>query len=156
MDLLRSRQIDLEGLQEVEGRSFRWAGSYGEDPSDRITLRTELGVFGDFHPLLPSSYRDSCYVFLGNIQPGLQREVLEQVEAPTLVAGDTMDFWIEGQREELRETLKRIDILVINDSELKQLAAEANLLKEAQFGVIGDWKQVLPAFVEKVKELASG
>ncbi len=132
VDLLRSRRIDLQGLQEVEGRSFRWAGSYGEDSNDRTTLRTELGVFADFHPSLPGSYRDSSYVFLGNIQPGLQREVLEQVEAPTLVAADTMDFWIEGQREELQETLEQIDVLVINDSELKQLAAEANLLKASR------------------------
>jgi sugar/nucleoside kinase (ribokinase family) len=130
--LLRRRGIDLEGLQYAQGRSFRWAGDYGEDPNDRETLRTELGVFKDFHPVLPPSYRDSRHVFLGNIQPRLQCEVLDQVTAPTLVAGDTMDFWIEGQRKELEETLQRIDVLVVNDTELRQLAGDANLLKASR------------------------
>jgi sugar/nucleoside kinase (ribokinase family) len=129
LTLLRQRGIDLEGLQRAEGSSFRWWGDYGANPNDRQTLRTELGVFEQFHPVLPPSYRDSQHVFLGNIQPLLQQEVLNQVEAPVLVAGDTMDFWIEGQRRELEETLRRIDVLVVNDTELRQLTGEANLLR---------------------------
>jgi sugar/nucleoside kinase (ribokinase family) len=132
LDLLRSRGVDLEGLRKVEGRSFRWAGSYGHDPNDRETLRTELGVFKDFHPRLPTGYLDSRYVFLGNIQPALQLEVLEQAREPVLVAGDTMDFWIEGQRKDLEETLKHLDVLVINDAELRQLAGESNLLRASR------------------------
>jgi sugar/nucleoside kinase (ribokinase family) len=130
--LLRQRGIDLQGLQQAEGKSFRWWGDYGENPNDRKTLRTELGVFEHFHPVLPPAYCDSRHVFLGNIQPVLQREVLDQVEAPSLVAGDTMDFWIEGQREELEETLRRIDVLVVNDTELRQLTGEANLLRASR------------------------
>ncbi len=127
--LLKGKGVDLAGLQRLEGRSFRWSGSYGEDPNDRQTLRTELGVFEDFHPALPPSYVDSRYVFLGNIQPRLQREVMKQVARPALVAGDTMDFWIEGQRKDLEETLSLMDVLVINDAELRQLAGESNLLR---------------------------
>ncbi len=130
--LLRGRRVDLSGLQRMEGRSFRWSGDYGEDPNDRKTLRTELGVFKDFHPVLPPSYLDSRAVFLGNIQPRLQCEVLDQVASPSLVAGDTMDFWIESQRKELEKTLQRIDVLVVNDTELRQLAGDANLLKASR------------------------
>jgi sugar/nucleoside kinase (ribokinase family) len=126
------RSVDLAGLQTVPGETFRWKGEYGFDLNQRETIYTKLNVFEQFQPVIPESYRSSPFVFLGNIHPRLQLEVLDQVTAPRLVAADTMNYWIEGTPDELREVLKRIDILIINDSEARELSREANLVKAAR------------------------
>ena len=132
LDFLKRRQVDLEGLVVRGGKTFRWSGEYGVDPNDRETLDTQLNVFATFRPLLPERYRDSQYVFLANIDPELQRDVLDQVDACQLVLCDTMNFWIEGKLDALLEVLKRTDILVLNDAEARQLANEPNLIKAAR------------------------
>jgi len=130
--MLRTHGIDLEGLQVDErDKTFFWKGKYHYDLNKRDTLDTQLNVFEHFDPVIPEVYRDSRYIALGNIQPGLQARVLDQVEDPKLVVMDTMNFWIEGTPEDLKETLKRVDLLVINDSEARELAGEPNLLKAA-------------------------
>lgn len=133
MRFLEERGIDLDGLQMVkEGRTFRWAGRYHYDLNNRDTLLTELNVFSAFDPKIPDSYRRSAYVCLGNIHPGLQRKVLDQISKPRLVVGDTMNYWIESTPNELRETLKVIDVLILNDSEARLLTREPNLTKAAR------------------------
>jgi sugar/nucleoside kinase (ribokinase family) len=129
LDRLRARGIDLEGLSRAPGRTFRWAGRYSEDLQRRETLFTELGVFEDFRPTLPESYRDADLVFLGNIDPELQADVLAQVKNPSLVAADTMNFWIAGKPRELERVLTLIQVLLINDEEARQLAREHNLVR---------------------------
>jgi sugar/nucleoside kinase (ribokinase family) len=126
------RSIDLAGLQTVPGETFRWKGEYGFDLNQRDTIYTKLNVFEQFRPVIPEEYRSSPFVFLGNIHPRLQLEVLDQVRAPRLVAADTMNYWIEGTPDELREVLKRIDILIVNDSEARELSRESNLVKAAR------------------------
>jgi len=130
--LFEGRRIDLSGLQTVPGETFRWKGQYGFDLNTRETIYTKLNVFEQFRPVIPEAYRSSPFVFLGNIHPRLQLEVLDQVTSPRLVAADTMDFWIEGTPDELREVLRRVDVLIINDSEARQLSNEANLAKAAR------------------------
>lgn len=130
-DLLASRGIGLEGLERAPGKTFFWAGVYSADMNDRTTLTTELNVFADFNPKLPESYRAQPYLFLGNIQPALQRSVRAQMTAPRLVGGDTMNYWINDFRGELLETLKGWDLLLINDSEARQLSGESNLKRAA-------------------------
>jgi sugar/nucleoside kinase (ribokinase family) len=129
---LTSRGVDLTGLQTRPGLTFRWKGRYGYDLNEAHTLETHLNVFETFHPQLPESYRKAKYVFLANIDPELQLEVLQQVERPKLIACDTMNFWIEGKREALVRTLGHVDILVINEAEVRQLAGEANLVKASR------------------------
>ena len=129
---LRSRGVDLAGLQTRPGKTFRWKGRYGYDLSEAQTLETHLNVFETFHPELPESYRQAQFVFLANIDPELQLEVLQQVERPKLIACDTMNFWIEGKRDALVRTLGHVDILVINEAEVRQLADEANLVKASR------------------------
>ncbi|MFI5314169.1 MAG: PfkB family carbohydrate kinase [Myxococcota bacterium] len=128
---LASRGLDLAGLQRVPGRTFRWGGRYRESLNERDTLFTELGVFEHFEPVIPLAYRDSEWVFLANIQPRLQRSVLEQTRAPRFSAMDTMNFWIAGARAELEKTLALVKGLVINDEEARQLTGEANLVRAA-------------------------
>ncbi len=128
----RGRPIDLEGLERMEGKTFHWQGRYSLDLNSRDTICTDLNVFEFFKPKIPARYRGSETVFLGNIDPVLQREVLEQVEAPRLVACDTMNFWIQGKPEELRKTLARTQILLVNDSEARELSGEWNLVKAAR------------------------
>jgi sugar/nucleoside kinase (ribokinase family) len=128
----RGRDIDLEGLERVPGKTFHWGGKYSFDLNARETLFTELNVFETFKPKIPARYRRSEHVFLGNIDPVLQRDVLDQVERPKLVACDTMNFWISGQPEELRKTLARVDVLLINDAEARQLSGEWNMVKAAR------------------------
>ena len=130
-DFLASRQIGLEGLERVPGKTFFWAGVYSDDMNDRTTLTTELNVFAGFAPKLPESYRGAPYLMLGNIQPGLQRSVLAQMARPRLAGGDTMDFWINDFRGELLETIKEWDFLLINDGEAKLLSGETNLKRAA-------------------------
>ncbi|MBE0660372.1 MAG: sugar kinase [Bryobacteraceae bacterium] len=131
VDFLASRQIGLEGLERVPGKTFFWAGVYSDDMNDRTTLATELNVFAGFDPKLPESYRSAPYLMLGNIQPGLQRSVLGQMARPRLAGGDTMNFWINDFRGELLETIKDWDFLLINDSEAKLLSGETNLKRAA-------------------------
>jgi sugar/nucleoside kinase (ribokinase family) len=131
--MLQKRSIDIEGLERASGKCFFWAGRYSENLNERVTLTTELNVFADFKPRLPLKYCDSQYVFLANIAPDLQRDVLHQVKCkPKLVAMDTMNYWIERTNAELRETLKHVDVLMINDSETRQLSSEHNLLRAAR------------------------
>ncbi|AMV71963.1 PfkB family carbohydrate kinase [Desulfuromonas carbonis] len=132
IEFLRSRNIDLAGLQRATGRTFRWQGRYGYDLNEAETLDTQLNVFSDFSPQIPEGYRDAEFVFLANIDPELQLEVLKQVRRPRLVACDTMNFWIAGKRQALLETLQHVDILVINEGEARQLAEEPNLIRAAR------------------------
>ena len=129
---LRRRDINTDGVWRADGKTFRWSGRYSHNLSSRQTLDTQLNVFADFRPVLPDAYRDSQFVLLANIHPALQLEVLDQVSAPRYVAADTMNFWIEKERPTLERVLSRIDTLVINDEELRQLAGEHNLKKAAR------------------------
>ncbi|BCA79860.1 PfkB family carbohydrate kinase [Desulfuromonas sp. AOP6] len=131
LEFLRSRNIDLSGLQVVSGKTFRWKGSYGYDLNEAQTLETHLNVFESFAPQLSPAHREANFVFLANIDPELQLQVLQQVDKPQLVACDTMNFWIEGKKEALLETLKRVDIFLINEGEARQLSGEPNLMKAA-------------------------
>ncbi len=124
--------IDLQGLQRVPGRTFRWSGVYDADMNSRRTLLTELNVFAAFKPELPPAYRKAPYVFLANIAPDLQLHVLSQVESPKFVAADTMDLWINVARERLLEVIASVDLLTLNDSEARLLAGEHNLIKAAR------------------------
>ena len=122
-----------DGLERATGKTFFWAGRYSENLNERVTLTTELNVFAAFKPKLPEKYRNSKFVFLANIAPDLQRDVLHQVKVrPKLAALDTMNYWIERTNAELRETLKHVDILMINDSETRELSNEHNLLRAAK------------------------
>lgn len=132
LELLRGRRINLEGLQQVEGKTFRWRGFYDEDLNTAHTLMTDLNVFADFHPKLPESYTKSDYLFLGNIDPELQSLVLDQMERPKLVVCDTMNFWITSKRAALIKTLRRVDIALLNEGEARQLCETSNLLKAAK------------------------
>lgn len=129
---LEKRNVNLTGLETNPGKTFRWGGVYSNDMNDRETTFTDLNVFETFSPKIPDAYRDSQFIFLANIAPELQLDVLKQVHSPKLVALDTMNFWIEGTLPALKQVLARVDILVINDSEAKQLAGEDNLVKAAR------------------------
>lgn len=128
---LKSHGIDIEGIERKEGKTFRWKGEYGYELNEAKTLDTQLNVFESFKPNLPESYRNRKVVFLANIDPDLQRDVLSQVKEPALVACDTMNFWISGKKDSLIKTLKSVNILLINDGEARQLANEPNLVKAA-------------------------
>jgi sugar/nucleoside kinase (ribokinase family) len=131
--IFKGRHIDTEGLERAAGKTFFWAGRYSENLNERVTLATDLNVFADFKPRLPERYRTSQYVFLANIAPDLQRDVLHQVKKkPKVAALDTMNYWIERTNADLRETLRHVDILMINDSETRQLSNEHNLLRAAR------------------------
>jgi sugar/nucleoside kinase (ribokinase family) len=132
VDLLTGRGIDLEGLEQVPGKTFYWAGVYSPDMNDRTTLTTDLNVFADFNPKLPESYRSAPYLLLGNIQPELQRSVRAQMNGVRFVGGDTMNYWIHDYRDELLATIKDWDFLLINDSEARMLAGEHNLRRAAE------------------------
>lgn len=127
------RKIDIAGLERAKGKTFFWAGRYHENLIDRTTITTDLNVFADFNPRLPEPYRESKNIFLANIDPTLQRSVLKQVAGkPRVVALDTMNYWIERTPAELRETLRHVQILMINDTETRQLSNEHNLLRAAR------------------------
>jgi sugar/nucleoside kinase (ribokinase family) len=133
LELLKEKNIDMEGLQvKSDGKTFFWHGKYDFDLNKRETITTELNVFADFNPIIPDSFKKSSYVCLGNINPELQKKVLFQIEKPKLVLADTMNFWIENKYDELLDTLKYINIIVINDSEARELSREANLIKAAK------------------------
>lgn len=133
LNYLRSRGIDLDGLQVLEGqKSFFWAGRYHNNLNDRDTLDTQLNVLADFNPILPDNYRKVDYLMLGNLTPAIQRKVIEQLEhRPKLIALDTMNFWMNTAMESLLDVLKMIDVLVINDEEARQLSGEHSLVKAA-------------------------
>lgn len=129
--MFEDRGIDLEGLSVADGLTFHWEGRYTDDLTSRETLKTELNVFADFMPEIPESYRDTPYVMLGNIAPALQLKVLDQVRNPKLVVADTMNFWIDGARDDLLKLLPRVDVLVINDEEARQLSGRHHLVHVA-------------------------
>ena len=133
LDRLEAAGVDLEGLQRKAGqKSFSWTGKYHDDMNGRDTLATDLNVLADFDPVLPEGYRDSEYVMLGNLTPSVQARVLDQLTAPKLVALDTMNFWMDIALDDLKAVLKRIDVLLINDEEARQLSGERTLVKAAE------------------------
>jgi len=132
IEFLKTKPIDIEGLKKMPGKTFRWQGRYGYDLNNAETLSTCLNVFKDFSPKLPPNYCDSNYIFLANIDPELQTDVLNQIKSPRLVACDTMNFWIRGKSNALKETLKRVDVLIINEAEARELSQEANLIHAAR------------------------
>lgn len=131
-DIWTRMNIDLSGLQTLEGQTFRWSGVYEENMDHRRTLSTELNVFEDFTPELPQPYRDAPYLFLGNIHPALQLHVLDQVDSPKFVLIDTMDLWINIAKESLSEVISRCDMLTLNESEAQLFTGEQQLLKAAK------------------------
>lgn len=168
--LLESRKVDIRGLQTVHGKTFAWEGKYEKDMNDAITLSTHLNVFENFKPSIPEAYKKSPVVFLANIDPVLQLQVLEQVDSPKLVAMDTMDYWIRSKRDDLLKVLRKIDVLLINEGELRQLTntwnivrackeamalgPKAVIVKRGEYGFFSYYQEryfVLPAFpVENV------
>jgi len=130
---LARRGVDLSGVETAEGESFRWSGVYSYDLNSRETRETRLGVFADFQPKIPDACRDSEFVFLGNIDPVLQLDVLQQMRAPKFVACDTMNYWIESKRDDLLRLLERVDLLMVNDSEARELSGDHNLLRAARW-----------------------
>jgi sugar/nucleoside kinase (ribokinase family) len=132
VQLLKSRGVDLSGLEVAEGDTFHWEGRYSPDLTSRETLKTELNVFADFHPKLPEAWRATPYVMLGNIDPNLQLEVLDQVRGPELVIADTMNLWIDIKLDDLKKMLARIDVLIINEEESRQLTGAYNIVTVAR------------------------
>lgn len=130
--LLHKKDIDISGLAELEGKTFRWKGLYQGNMHSAVTLSVELNVFAQYEPSVPEPFRDSRFVFLANGLPSLQMKVLEQMKRPEFVAADTMNHWINEKRSELLEVLKRIDALILNDEEARQLTGEHNLVKAAK------------------------
>jgi sugar/nucleoside kinase (ribokinase family) len=133
LNAIGARGIDLTGVERASGESFRWKGKYAFDLSSRETLETRLGVFADFRPKIPASFTETPFVFLGNIHPDLQLAVLAQMSSPRLVACDTMNFWIDNARDRLMEVLKRVDLLVVNDEEIRQLSGDWNVHRAARW-----------------------
>jgi sugar/nucleoside kinase (ribokinase family) len=133
LEQLAARGIDWSGVERATGESFRWKGKYSYDLQSRETLETRLGVFATFDPKLPESHRDAEYVFLGNIDPELQLGVLSQMRAPRLIACDTMNYWIQGKRPQLMELLARVDILMVNDTEARELSGDWNIHRAARW-----------------------
>ena len=132
LDLLASRGVDLAGVQVADGPTFRWTGEYGYDLNEARTLDTSLGVLAEFRPDLPAHFRRCPFVFLANLDPVIQLDVLRSMERPRLAALDTMNFWIKGKRDELRTVLREVDALLINDTEARMLAEEPSLVKAAR------------------------
>jgi len=143
LEPLKTRGIDFAGLERAEGESFRWRGRYRHDLNSAETLETRLGVFSHFKPKIPAQFRSAEYVFLANIDPRLQLDVLSQVEKPTLVACDTMNFWIESRRPDLLTLLGKVDLITLNDGEARQLTEQANLVQAAKWILARGPKTVL-------------
>lgn len=133
LGFLAERGVDLSEIVRAEGESFRWSGAYDYDLNTAITRETRLGVFADFKPQIPESFRDAQWVFLGNIDPELQWNVLDQVRSPRLVACDTMNYWIESKKDALVRLLSRVDVLLINDAEIRALSGDYNLVRAARW-----------------------
>ena len=128
LQVLKSRGVDIEGLQILPGNTFRWTGSYVEDLNEAVTLKTELNVLKDFDPQIPQSYKNSEILFLANIDPVLQMKVLDQVSAPQLVGLDTMNYWIDSKISELKQVLKRVNVFLLNETEALKLAGTDNIV----------------------------
>ncbi len=133
LEPLRERGVDMAGLETAEGSSFRWRGRYRHDLNSAETLETHLGVFSHFTPRIPEQFRRAPFVFLANIDPRLQLQVLDQVESPKLVACDTMNFWIESRRPDLITLLGRVNLITLNDGEARQLTEQSNLVHAARW-----------------------
>ena len=132
LEFFEGRNIDTGGLKKVDGQTFRWKGFYDYDLNEAHTLDTQLNVFSSFEPEIPDRYRESEFVFLANIDPTLQMRVLEQVTDPRLVICDTMNFWIENKRDELIQTIAKVQVMMLNDAEARELAGEPNLVMAAR------------------------
>ena len=132
LELLASRRVDTSGVKIAPGETFHWQGYYDFDLNTAHTVRTDLNVFSDFAPVLSESYRDSHYVFLGNIAPAIQLDILAQVRSPKLIALDTMNYWIESALPELKQVIAKVDIVVVNEGEIRELTGEYNLVKAAR------------------------
>ncbi len=132
LDFLKSRNVNVDGLSKSPGKTFHWQGKYGYDLNEAQTLATHLNVFEHFKPVIPDAYKDAEYLFLANIDPELQMEVLNQVRKPRVIACDTMNFWISSKPDALKKVIERVDILVINEGEARQFSQEANLVKAAR------------------------
>jgi sugar/nucleoside kinase (ribokinase family) len=132
LDFLKSRGIDVTGLERRPGATFRWKGEYTHQLNEARTLDTKLNVFETFRPQIPDAYRSPDLLFLGNIDPELQLDVLQKLSRPPLVACDTMNFWINGKRDALWRVLEQVDILIINDGEARALGEDSNLVKVAK------------------------
>lgn len=132
IDFLKNKGIDVKGLQKMPGKTFRWQGRYDYDLNEAHTIATHLNVFERFRPDIPSAYKKSPYVFLANIDPDIQLNVLKQVERPKFVACDTMNFWIEGKPDALKRLLSKVDLFVLNEGEAREFAKEPNLVKAAK------------------------
>jgi sugar/nucleoside kinase (ribokinase family) len=130
---LEKRGVDLAGVEQADGSSFRWRGRYRHDLNSAETIETHLGVFSHFSPKIPAQFKSAPFVFLANIDPRLQLDVLHQVQKPTLVACDTMNFWIESRRADLVELLGHVDLITVNDGEARQLTEKANLVRAARW-----------------------
>jgi sugar/nucleoside kinase (ribokinase family) len=133
LEPLRKRGVDMAGLEQAKGQSFRWRGRYRHDLNSAETLETHLGVFSHFSPKIPPQFKSAPFVFLANIDPRLQLDVLKQVNKPKLVACDTMNFWIESRRPDIIELIKHVDLITLNDGEARQLTDCANLVKAARW-----------------------
>jgi sugar/nucleoside kinase (ribokinase family) len=133
LEPLKKRGVDMAGLEQAAGESFRWRGRYRHDLNSAETLETRLGVFSHFTPKIPTQFKSAPFVFLGNIDPRLQLDVLKQVNRPKLVACDTMNFWIESRRPDIVELIKHVDLITLNDGEARQLTDCANLVKAARW-----------------------
>jgi len=129
---LRTKGIDLAGVEHAKGKSFRWLGRYDHDLATAETINTDLGVFGDWEPAVPPAFADSEFVFLANILPEIQRRMLDQVRAPKAIALDTMNYWIERRREALADVMTRVDIVTVNEAEARQFCGTHNVLKAAR------------------------
>lgn len=132
LQMLKDRKVCVEGLQQVAGQTFQWEGKYEFDMNEAITIDTRLNVFESFDPTIPQSYKSSEYVFLANIDPNLQLSVLDQIEKPKLVGADTMNFWISSKKDKLKEVLKRVDVLLINEGEARDLTGNWNTIAAAK------------------------
>ena len=132
MAYLKERQFDLEGLETQSGKTFHWAGKYHDDMNTRDTLATDLNVLATFNPTLPAAYRNTPYVFLANVDPTVQLQALDQMEQPALTVLDTMNYWIETQRDALTAVMRRADLIMVNDEELRQYTGEHSLLRAAR------------------------
>ncbi|HEY8823383.1 MAG TPA: PfkB family carbohydrate kinase [Candidatus Limnocylindria bacterium] len=132
LERLRTKGIDLAGVEHAKGRSFRWLGKYDHDLATAETINTDLGVFGDWEPTVPPAFMDSEFVFLANILPEIQRRMLEQVRKPKAIALDTMNYWIERRREALADVMTRVDIVTVNEAEARQFCGTHNVLKAAR------------------------
>ncbi|MFL5562549.1 MAG: PfkB family carbohydrate kinase [Gemmatimonadaceae bacterium] len=130
---LARRGVDITGVEQADGSSFRWRGRYRHDLNSAETIETHLGVFSHFSPKIPAQFKNAPFVFLANIDPRLQLDVLQQVQKPTLVACDTMNFWIESRRSDLLALLEHVDLITVNDGEARQLTEKANLVRAAKW-----------------------